>query len=415
MTASFDVHRIREQFPALARRIGGHPAAFLDGPAGSQVPRQVLDAMQRYLVHCNANHDGRFPTSRESDAMLEEAHRAAATFVGSDDPGEVSFGANMTTMTLALARVLGRTWSPGDEVLLTDMEHDANFTPWVQAAEDAGATVKVAAVRREDCTLDLDDWTAKLSGRTRLAAVGAASNAVGTLNPVREISRRAHEAGALVFVDAVHYAPHFPIDVAAWGCDFLACSAYKFFGPHVGILWGRRELMEKLPVYKLRPPADELPHRWETGTLNHEGIAGTLAAIEHLAGLGRTDAGDDADLRAALLAGYAAIEEYERGLVSHLLEGLASIPEVTVWGITDPRRFGERAPTVAITHQRHTPRQMAEVLGRQGIFTWDGNFYALPLTGALGLEPDGVLRIGLLHYNTREEVDRLLRALRELP
>jgi cysteine desulfurase family protein (TIGR01976 family) len=414
MSASFDVHRVREQFPALARQIGGRPAVFLDGPAGSQVPRKVLDAMQRYLIECNANHGGLFPTSRESDALLDEAHRATATFVGSHDAGEVAFGANMTTMTLALARTLGRTWGAGDEILLTHMEHDANFTPWVQAAEDAGATVKVAGIRREDVTLDLDDWTAKLSDRTCLVAVGAASNAVGTLNPVREIARRAHEAGALVFVDAVHHAPHYPIDVAAWGCDFLACSAYKFFGPHVGILWGRRELMEKLPVYKLRPPSDGLPDRWETGTLNHEGIAGTMAAIGYLADLGRASTGTGADLRTALLAGYAAIDGYERGLLGHLLAGLDAIRDVTIWGITDARRFDERAPTVAITHARHTARQMAEELGRQGIFTWDGNFYALPLTGALGLEPDGVLRIGLLHYNTREEVDRLLGALREL-
>jgi cysteine desulfurase family protein (TIGR01976 family) len=414
MRIPFGVKRCRAQFPALARLEGGRPAAFLDGPAGSQVPRGVLDAMVSYLTERNANCEGRFPTSRESDATLEEAHRTVATFLGSPDPELVSFGANMTTITLALARTLSRTWVPGDEILVTRMEHDANFTPWVQAARDAGATVHEAGVRPEDCTLDLEDWRSKLSERTRLVAVGAASNAVGTINPVQEMAEEAHAAGALVFVDAVHYAPHALIDVARWNPDFLVCSAYKFFGPHVGILWGRRQLLEELPIYKLRPSSDALPHRWMTGTQSHEGIAGTVAAIEYLADLGRQHAPQADELREALTAAFAAIEEHERCLLGQLLDGLASISDVKVWGITDPERFSERVPTLSITHQRHTAREMAEELGRQGIFVWDGNFYALPLTEALDLEPEGLLRIGLLHYNTAEEVERLLAALRAL-
>ena len=405
---NLDIAAIRRRFPALARTQNGQPVIFFDGPAGSQAPRSVVDSVADYLVRMNANHDGLFATSRESDAMLDDAHRAMADFVGTDDPDTVVFGANMTSLTFALSRALAKTWRPGDEVLLSRLDHDANFTPWVLAAKDAGATVRHVEINADDCTLDIDDLTAKLSPRTRLVAVGCAGNATGTINPVEEIVAAAHRFGALVFLDAVHYAPHALPDVAAWDCDFLACSAYKFFGPHVGVLWGRRQLMADLPAYKVRPAPDDTPGRWMTGTQNHEGIAGTLAAVEYLADLGRSCQADVTDRRAALVAAYRNIASHERSLVSTMLAGLAELPAVKIWGITDQNRLDQRVPTVAITHDRIRPAELARHLGDLGIFVWHGNFYAQPLTEALGLEPDGMVRIGLLHYNTQEEVQRFL-------
>ena len=411
--APLDVEAVRGRFPALARQVAGRLAAFFDGPAGSQTPQTVVDAISRYLLETNANHGGLFATSQDSDAMLDEAHRAAADLLGADDPGEIAFGANMTTLTLALSRALARTWRAGDEILVTHTDHDANVTPWVLAARDAGATVRQVRIDPADCTLDLTDLGRKLTPRTRLAAVGCASNASGTIHPVREIARMVHEVGGEVFLDAVHYAPHLPIDVRAWDCDYLACSAYKFFGPHLGLLWGRRERMEALPVYKLRPAPDELPGRWMTGTQSHEGIAGTLAAIEYLADLGR-EAGEPVSRRQALLTGYERIAAHERSLCRRLIAGLAELPGVTIRGISDLDRLEQRVPTVAITHERHSSRDLAARLGERGIFVWHGNYYALALTEALGLEPEGMLRIGLLHYNTLEEVERLLEELRRL-
>ncbi|MEO1979572.1 MAG: cysteine desulfurase-like protein [Fuerstiella sp.] len=409
------IDEIRSQFPALARQTGGQPAAFFDGPAGTQVPLCVIDAVSRYFVQHNANHEGLFPTSRESDVVLAAAHQATADFLGSDDPDTVSFGPNMTTLTLSLSRALGRTWSPGDEVIVSRLDHDANFTPWVLAAADAGATVRYIDIDPTDCTLDMDDFKAKLNDRTRLVAVGCASNAVGSVNPVKEICRLSRMAGALTFLDAVHFAPHSLIDVNDFGCDFLACSAYKFFGPHVGILWGRRPLLEELTAYKLRPASDALPGKWMTGTQNHECIAGTLAAIDYLATLGRTVAGDESlPRRAALKQAYQAITDYEQPLIWHLIDGLRSLEAFRLWGIADPLRQAERLPTISITHARRTPAEIAEELGRQGLFVWHGNYYALPLTERLGLEPDGMIRVGIVHYNTLAEVDRLLAALRDL-
>lgn len=410
---SFDVSAIRRQFPALQWQRDGRPAVFFDGPAGSQVPQRVVDAMAHYLTTMNANHGGAFPTSQASDAMLEAAHRAVATFLGSEEPDLVAFGANMTTLTFGLSRALARTWKPGDEILVSRLDHDANVTPWVLAARDAGATVRHIEIHRDDCTLDLDDLRSKVSSRTRLVAFGGASNAVGTVNPIAEIVRLVHAAGGLVFLDAVHYAPHRLMDVTAWDCDFAVCSAYKFFGPHVGVLWGKRKWLESLPAYKLRPAPDDLPGRWMTGTQSHEGIAGVLAAVEYLADLGRS-CESSADCRTAIVTAMQAIAAYERGLAEALLAGLATLPNVRIWGITDPARLGERVPTVGITHSRLKPQQIAERLAERGIFVWHGNFYALPLTEALDLEPDGLVRIGLLHYNTREEIERLIVALKEI-
>jgi cysteine desulfurase family protein (TIGR01976 family) len=414
IAAALDVEAVRRQFPALARTQHGQPVVFFDGPAGSQAPQRVIDAVGHYLAHTNANHGGLFATSRESDALLDEAHGAAADFLGASDAGEVAFGANMTTLTLALSRALARTWRAGDEVVVTRSEHDANYTPWAIAARDAGATLRAVALRGPDGTLDLDDLRRKLSSRTRLVAVGCASNATGTIHPVREIAELAHAAGAEVFLDAVHYAPHLLPDVAAWGCDYLACSAYKFCGPHVGLLWGRRERLESLAADKLRPAPNDLPGKWMTGTQSHEGIAGVLAAIEYLADLGRTLAPAVATRREALVAAYRAISAYERQLSAAMLTGLARIPDVRLYGITDAARLAERVPTFSVTHARHSARALAERLAERGIFAWHGNFYALPLTEALSLEPDGLLRVGLLHYNTEQEVERFLDELRKV-
>ena len=413
-TRRFDPSWSRPQFPALRRSIGGEGAVFFDGPAGSQVPQRVLDAVSDYLVRMNANHDGLFATSRASDELLHEAHRGLADFVGADDPDCIVFGANMTSLTFAVSRALAKTWKPGDEILLSRLDHDANVSPWVLAAGDAGVVVRHIEIRRDDCTLDMEDFRNKLSKRTRLVAIGAASNAVGTINPITEISRAAHDMGALVYCDAVHYAPHGRLDASALGCDFLVCSAYKFFGPHVGVLWGRRELLEDLPAYKVRPAPNSPPGRWMTGTQNHEGIAGTLAAVDYLAELGRTFGPAGEDRAAALDAAFATINSYEQQLADRLIAGLASRPEITVWGITDSERRGERVPTLGITHQRLSPVETASALAERGIFVWHGNFYALPLTEALGLEPEGMVRIGMLHYNTEAEVDRLLCALDEI-
>ncbi len=414
MVKPLDVMRCRDQFPALSRQVNGQPAVYFDGPAGSQVPERVIEAITRYLSERNANHGGVFATSRESDALVAEAHRAVSDLLGADDPDLVAFGPNMTTLTLSLSRALSRTWKPGDEVIVTELDHDANFTPWVLAARDAGATVETVPIRQEDCTLDLEALEAKISERTRLVAVACASNAVGSINRVGEIARMAHRVGAEVFLDAVHYAPHRAMDVRAWDCDYLACSAYKFFGPHVGILWGKRHLMSELPVYKVRPAADAPPECWMTGTQNHEGIAGTLAAIEYLEDLGRLVSPPLDGRRDRLLAAFDAIGAYERNLTEHLLRGLARLDKIKIWGIADLERLADRVPTISVTHARRTPLAMAERLAEHGIFVWHGNFYALPLTEALDLEPDGMLRIGLLHYNTAEEIDRLLEALAAL-
>jgi cysteine desulfurase family protein (TIGR01976 family) len=406
------VERCRGQFPALRRELDGQPVVFFDGPAGTQVPQSVIDAVGHYYVHNNANHGGLFATSRESDALLNSAHRVMADLLGAEDPDTTHFGPNMTTLTFALSRALSRTWKAGDEVIVTRLDHDANVTPWVLAARDAGATVRFVEIHREDCTLDLDDFRSKISDRTRLVAVGCASNSVGTVNPVAEICRWTREVGALSFLDAVHLAPHASIDVESLGCDFLTCSAYKFFGPHLGVMWGRRQVLEELSAYKVRPAPESLPGKWMTGTQNHEGIAGALAAVEYLADIGRRHAANPSlEGRAALRAAFAAIADHERDLFARLLAGLAELRDVTIWGIADPSRSAERLPTVSITHARRRPAELAEYLGRRGIFVWHGNYYALQLTETLGLEPDGMVRIGLVHYNTTAEVDRLLDAM----
>jgi cysteine desulfurase family protein (TIGR01976 family) len=409
---TLDVTWARAQFPALAQEVNGHPAIFFDGPGGTQVPQRVIDAMRDYLVRSNANTHGVFATSRRSDAIIAAAHAAVADLVGCE-ADEVIFGPNMTTLTFALSRALGRELRAGDEVMVTRLDHDANVAPWVALAE-RGAVIRTVDIHVEDCTLDMVDLRQQINERTRLVAVGYASNAVGTINDVAEIIRLAHNVGALVFLDAVHYAPHGAIDVRALDCDFLACSPYKFFGPHAGALYGKREHLVRLRPYKVRAAPDHIPDRWETGTQNHEGLAGVAATVDYLAELGRRADPAVTTRRAALLAAYAAIRPYELGLVERLIAGLLEVPGLTFYGIRDPARFDRRVPTVAVRLAGHTPRQLAEFLAARGIFTWDGNYYALNLTERLGVESSGgMLRIGLAHYNTAEEVERLMAALNE--
>jgi cysteine desulfurase family protein (TIGR01976 family) len=406
-----DVAALRQRFPALQRTVKGRTPIFLDGPGGTQCPQSVIDALVRYLTTANANHGGAFTTSRLSDSICREAHAACADLVNAPSPDEIVFGQNMTSLTFQLSRSLGRTWKPGDEVLLTRLDHDANVNPWALAARDAGAAVRFADFRTEDCTLDLDDLRRKLTPRTRLVAVTCASNAVGSMPDVAEVVRLAHEVGALVFLDAVHYAPHGVIDVQEWNCDFLACSAYKFFGPHVGVLWGRRELLESLPAYKVRPAPESPPDRWMTGTQNHEGLAGVVAAVGYLESLG----GPEGTRRQRLVRAMTTVRRHETDLGLRLLRGLTERPRFRVHGITQPERIGERTPTVSITAKDRSPEELAEHLAEREIYSWNGNFYALNLTERLGLEEHGgLLRLGLVHYNTAEEVDRLLAALDEL-
>lgn len=416
MTSSveFPLEWCRAQFPALRRTVAGQPVAFFDGPGGSQVPQRVIDAVGNYLGQTNANRGGQYATARESDELLEAAHATLAQFVGAADAQSIVFGANMTTLTFALSRALARTWGPGDEIVVTRLDHDGNVTPWVLAARDAGATVQYVNFDQSNCTLDLNDLTTKLSPKTRLVAVGCASNIVGTINPVREICRRAHAVGAEVFLDAVHYAPHALPDVIGWDCDWLACSAYKFFGPHVGVLWGRADLLRSLTPYKLRPVTETLPGRWMTGTQNFEGIAGTKAAVDYLANLGRYLRPATAGLRDALGVAYSAIADYEQQLASRLLEGLTAIPQLRVLGLTDLKRLDDRTPTVSFVHERLPAVEIASKLGDAGLFVGHGNFYALQVSEAFGLEPQGVVRVGLMHYNTPEEVERLLDAVRQI-
>ncbi len=432
--AVLDLTWVRSQFPSFTQTVNGHPAVFLDGPGGTQVPQRVIDALSGYLLRDNANSGGNYPTSRRTDAVIAAAREAMADFFhcGAD---EVVFGQNMTSLTFAISRAIGRDLGPGDEIVVTRLDHDANVSPWLAMAEDRGVTVRWAEIHDEDCTLDMADLAAKINAKTKLVAVGYASNAVGTINPVKKIVGLAHAVGALAFIDAVHYTPHGLIDVAALDCDFLVCSTYKFFGPHMGVLFGKREYLKRLRPYKVRPLTDAIPFRWEWGTLNHECIAGITACVEYIAEIGRRaieTCGDsrlgrpssEARLapptrRAAIEIAYEAIHEHERALLQHAMSGLGKIPGLKIYGITDPARFHERCATLAIRiddgKPGHTPLELATKLGERGFFTWDGNYYALNLTEHLNVEKSGgFLRIGLVHYNTVEEVDRLLAALQEI-
>jgi cysteine desulfurase family protein (TIGR01976 family) len=434
-STAFDLAWVRSQFPALAQTVNGHPAVFLDGPGGTQVPQQVIDAIADYLARNNANTGGAYQTSRNTDRMVAEARAAMGDFLNCD-ADEIVFGANMTSLTFAMSRAIGRELGPGDEIVLTLLDHDANFSPW-KALEEKGAVIRTVKFNQADCTLDMLDLAAKIKpeDRTRLVAVGYASNAVGTINDVAEVVRLARQAGALSYIDAVHYAPHGPIDVRALDCDFLVCSTYKFFGPHLGVLYGKREHLKRLHPYKVRPNTNNIPNCWEWGTLNHEGIAGIKPCVGYWEELGRrveawltpSETRQAASLqegranpavttrRAAILAAHEATHRHERKMMEKTIAGLLAIPGLKLYGITDPQRFENRGATFAIRIEGHTPLELATKLGERGFFTWDGNYYALNLTEQLDVERlGGFLRIGLVHYNTMEEVERLLAALREI-
>jgi len=410
---TLDLTWIRQQFPSLSQEMNGHPVMFLDGPGGTQVPGTVSQAIAHYLLTSNSNLHGAFLTSARTDKLIMEAREAVADFLGCDWD-EVVFGANMTTLTFAVSRAIGRELGAGDEILVTSLDHDANVAPWL-ALEEKGVIVRTVEMHKEDCTLDLLDLEHKLTEQTRLVAIGYASNAVGTINDVAQVIRMARSVGALTFVDAVHYAPHGPLNVHALDCDFLACSAYKFFAPHLGILYGKREHLTRFTPYKVRPATEEIPYRWETGTQNHEGLAGLVAAIAYLTQLGQRISPAANQRRQALMTAMVVIQEYERSLSEQLIPHLLEIPGLTLYGITDPSRFAGRTPTVGLRLAGYTPRELATALGNRGIFTWNGNFYALNLSQRLGVEASGgLLRIGCVHYNTPEEIQRFLQALHEL-
>jgi len=417
---AWNVDRVRAEFPALAVTDDNRARVFLDAPGGTQVPKRVIERITEYLTRSNANSGGAFVTSRDSDAVSEEAHRAMADLLNAPDPAEIVFGQNMTTLTFAMTRSLGRRFKAGDEILLTRMDHDGNIAPWLLLARDLGLTVRWLDFDPATFEYRLDTLPSLITGRTRLAAVNYASNAIGTINDVKAIARAVHAVGGLVYVDAVQYVPHAPTDVQDIGCDFLVCSAYKFFGPHQGILWGRKALLEELDAYKVRPASDTLPTKFETGTQAFESQAGTLGAVEYLDWLGQAMGASHgtkfpgmSGRRRNVHAAMAAMVDYEIELGRHLLDRLADIPGIKVHGITARDRLHKRVPTFSVTFAGRQPADVAAKLAAANLFVWDGNFYALEVIDALGLgDKGGLLRIGLCHYNTRAEIDRLCDLLR---
>ena len=414
---SAGINLVRQQFPSLDR-----PAIFFDNPGGTQIAKQSLDRINRYLIESNANHEGAFATSIASDAVLDEAHRAMADFYNAASPEEIVFGNNMTTLTLHLSRSISREWMVGDEIVVTRLDHDANVTPWVLAAQDRGVKVNWVDFDVEDGTLKLDDLQKALERKPRLLAVGYASNSLGTINPVSKIIKMAHDAGALVYIDAVQYAPHGPIDVQKLDCDFLISSAYKFFGTHSGILYGKHDLLEKLFAYKVRPATNKLPGKFETGTQNHEGIAGVLGAIEYFEWVGKEFGKEHAEglsgykgRRLELKKAMAAVHAYEIELGRALLTALESVPGLQLYGLTDANRLEERVATFSFRLKDLHPRIVAEKLAQEDIYVWDGNYYAINVTERLGLEDNGgMVRVGAAHYNTIEEVEHLKEALMKI-
>ena len=401
---------LRAQFPSLSQQVNGQDAVFLDGPGGTQTPEAVIRAMAAYLARDNANTGGHFATSQRTDETVAGARKEMARFLHAARPEEIVFGQNTTSLFFALSHALRRTWNAGDEVIVTSLDHDANVAPWTQAAADAQATVRTWEFRRENCTLPLEDLEAMLGERTRLVALTHASNAVGTIPDVAGAIRlvRAKAPNALVTIDAVHYTPHNPVDVQALGCDFLGCSAYKFCGPHLGILYGKYEHLDRLEAYKVRPSSAKPPGKWETGTQSFESIAGLRAALDYLAQLGP---GTSDDVHAAM----RAVRKYELTLTGAFLTGAEQVPGLKIYGLTDPATIGARTPTFGVTLEGWHARQLAEKLGDEGIFVWDGHFYAVGVVDRLGLsDRGGLVRIGFAHYNTLEEVDRVLGALTAL-
>jgi cysteine desulfurase family protein (TIGR01976 family) len=407
---------IRSNFPALSK-----PLIFFDNPGGTQICRQSVERVQKYLVESNANHGGVFPTSQASDALLDEAHQAMADFLNAASPREIIFGNNMTSLTFSISRSIARDWKPGEEIVVTRLDHDANITPWVLAAQDREVKVNWVDFNLEDGTLKMDDLLKALQRKPRLLAVGYASNSLGTINPIIDIVKHAHAAGVMVYVDAVQYAPHGPIDVNKLGCDFLVVSSYKFFGSHCGILYGRQEILEKLFAYKVRPASDDLPGKFETGTQNHEGIAGVLGTMEYLEWLGKEFGADRVGWmsepeykgrRLNLKKAMVLIKGYEYELNQCLNAALTSVPGLKIYGLTGERRLVDCVPTYSFRIKDIPPIDVARKLAGERICVWDGNYYALQITEQLGLEPSGgMVRVGAVHYNTLEEIEKLKNAL----
>jgi len=400
---------LRAEFPALSRSHQGRPVAYFDGPGGTQVPRSVVDAMTDYLFHHNANTHWRYPTSLETDAVIAGARATLATFLNAAGPHEIAFGQNMTTLTFHLARALARGWAAGDEIVVTDLDHHANIDPWRHAARDAGLVVRTLPLDAERKRLDLSVLPTLVGSRTRLVAIGAASNAIGTVTDVAAVAAAARAAGALVFVDAVHYAPHVLVDVQALGCDFLSCSAYKFYGPHVGVLWGRHDRLSALDLPKLRPAPAAAPDSLETGTQSHESMAGAAAAVRFLAGVGPDVAG--APLRTALTERFAAFHEHAHALTQQLWAGLTAIPGVTCYGVGPDE---PRTATVSFTREGWTADDLSLRLAEEGLFASSGDFYATTLVERLGVAGQGLLRVGCACYTTADEVSRLVDAVAAL-
>ena len=402
---------IRDQFPVLNRSFNGETAVFYDGPAGTQVPRRVIDAISAYMGTSFANGGGEFATSRETVEMVQRAREACATFMGCKDPVEIVFGPNMTTLTFSLSRSIANTWREGDEIIVTRLDHEANIIPWTSAAEEKGVKVHYIDFHGSDCRLDIDQFFNALNERTKLVAIGVACNATGGINPIKQMTEAAHEVGAIVFADAVHYAPHGLIDVLDWGCDFVACSAYKFFGPHLGILWGKRELLERYDAYNVRPPKAKLASKWMTGTQAFELIAGTLATIEYLCSIVNSSSQITRD---NIIGSFEAISRHELTLSARMLSVLERVEGLEIFGITDPGKLDKRTATFSIRHPHFRAQELARALGDRSIFVWYGNYYALEFSETLGAEPDGFVRVGLVHYNTIEEIDRFEQTLNEV-
>jgi len=420
---AIDIELIRSQFPALSSSNGRTPPVYLDNPGGTQVPRQVIDAITDCLIYKNANLGGPFRTSQAATQVVDDAHQAMVDFVNANCAREIIIGQNMTSLTFHMSRSLGRMFSPGDEIIVTRMDHDANVSPWLLMARDNDLTVKFLNFNKDTYEFDLEALDALLSERTRLVCFGHASNLTGTINDVKAAVGRAKSVGALVFIDSVQYAPHGIIDVQDLGCDFLVCSPYKFFGPHMGVLWGREEVLLQLDPYKVRPASNELPDCFETGTLSHEGMAGITATIDYFAWIGETIAEETYQLRHShanqrrqmICAAMECLTDYETPLTRQLIDGLGSIKGVKIHGITNPNAVEKRVPTVSFTAVGHRPVDIATTLGNQGIQVWNGHNYAVEPVNYLGLmEAGGVVRIGLAHYNTAEEVERTLRAIDQI-
>jgi cysteine desulfurase family protein (TIGR01976 family) len=408
---SFDPMPLRAQFPALQLEVGGKTAVFLDGPGGTQVPHSVIDAMSGYLSHGGSNAGGPFFTSRYTDEVTHAARLAMMDLYNARRPEEIVFGQNMTSLNFSLSRALARTWQPGDEIIVTRLDHDANISPWLLAAEDRGVTVRWLDFDPTDCTLRLDTLPELLNDKTRLLALTYASNAVGSISDVRRAAHLAHAAEALLLVDSVHFAPHGLIDVQALDCDFLISSAYKYFGPHTGILYGKYELLDGLLAYKVRPAPGKPAGKWETGTQSFESLAGVTAAVNYLATLG----GETGTRRERLVQAMQRTKAYEMSLSERFLRGAAQVPGLRVFGITDVERLDERTPTFAVSLDGISPEVVATRLGEQGIFVWHGHYYAVAVMERLGLlSQGGLVRIGFVHYNTVDEVDQVLAALTSL-